>query len=213
MVAGSTNGAVVGTDRHTLTHHVDFDINVNWLDKSDVDFFFFFCFVACLQFEMLTGTLPFQGKDRNETMNMILKWVIVLCMTKKVNAWQKWDKSIIPFRDPLPKNKKKDSVILMCMCTNISLRFSVSESLLSFMIAPVSCLSAASCFSVCECSCVYHSAIKQIVPSYNTPVTNGSMALQTAKTHHDAQRKVGFYFLGSQCWIQTDTNPRSTRNI
>lgn len=26
-----------------------------------------------LQFEMLTGTLPFQGKDRNETMNMILK--------------------------------------------------------------------------------------------------------------------------------------------
>ena len=25
------------------------------------------------QFEMLTGTLPFQGKDRNETMNMILK--------------------------------------------------------------------------------------------------------------------------------------------
>uniref|UniRef100_A0A8C6YG29 non-specific serine/threonine protein kinase n=1 Tax=Naja naja TaxID=35670 RepID=A0A8C6YG29_NAJNA len=26
-----------------------------------------------LMFEMLTGTLPFQGKDRNETMNMILK--------------------------------------------------------------------------------------------------------------------------------------------
>lgn len=32
-------------------------------------------FVFCLQFEMLTGTLPFQGKDRKETMNMILKWV------------------------------------------------------------------------------------------------------------------------------------------
>lgn len=29
-----------------------------------------------LQFEMLTGTLPFQGKDRNETMNMILKLVV-----------------------------------------------------------------------------------------------------------------------------------------
>ena len=26
-----------------------------------------------VKFEMLTGTLPFQGKDRNETMNMILK--------------------------------------------------------------------------------------------------------------------------------------------
>lgn len=25
------------------------------------------------QFEMLTGTLPFQGKDRKETMTMILK--------------------------------------------------------------------------------------------------------------------------------------------
>lgn len=25
---------------------------------------------------MLTGTLPFQGKDRNETMNMILKLVV-----------------------------------------------------------------------------------------------------------------------------------------
>lgn len=33
------------------------------------------CVCACFffQFEMLTGTLPFQGKDRNETMNMILK--------------------------------------------------------------------------------------------------------------------------------------------
>lgn len=29
--------------------------------------------VCFFQFEMLTGTLPFQGKDRNETMNMILK--------------------------------------------------------------------------------------------------------------------------------------------
>ncbi|CAI5793746.1 S6 kinase alpha-6 isoform X1 [Podarcis lilfordi] len=29
-----------------------------------------------LMFEMLTGTLPFQGKDRNETMNMILKEVL-----------------------------------------------------------------------------------------------------------------------------------------
>jgi len=29
--------------------------------------------ICSLQFEMLTGTLPFQGKDRNETMNMILK--------------------------------------------------------------------------------------------------------------------------------------------
>lgn len=27
------------------------------------------------QFEMLTGALPFQGKDRKETMNLILKWV------------------------------------------------------------------------------------------------------------------------------------------
>lgn len=25
------------------------------------------------QFEMLTGALPFQGKDRKETMNLILK--------------------------------------------------------------------------------------------------------------------------------------------
>lgn len=32
--------------------------------------------LLCLQFEMLTGTLPFQGKDRNETMNMILKLVV-----------------------------------------------------------------------------------------------------------------------------------------
>lgn len=30
-------------------------------------------FVFSLQFEMLTGTLPFQGKDRKETMTMILK--------------------------------------------------------------------------------------------------------------------------------------------
>ncbi|NXU63340.1 KS6A6 kinase, partial [Horornis vulcanius] len=29
--------------------------------------------ICSFQFEMLTGTLPFQGKDRNETMNMILK--------------------------------------------------------------------------------------------------------------------------------------------
>lgn len=29
------------------------------------------------QFEMLTGALPFQGKDRKETMNLILKWVFV----------------------------------------------------------------------------------------------------------------------------------------
>lgn len=28
------------------------------------------------QFEMLTGALPFQGKDRKETMNLILKWVL-----------------------------------------------------------------------------------------------------------------------------------------
>lgn len=27
------------------------------------------------QYEMLTGALPFQGKDRKDTMNMILKWV------------------------------------------------------------------------------------------------------------------------------------------
>lgn len=33
----------------------------------------FISFSTRLQFEMLTGTLPFQGKDRNETMNMILK--------------------------------------------------------------------------------------------------------------------------------------------
>lgn len=26
---------------------------------------------------MLTGTLPFQGKDRKETMTMILKWVFL----------------------------------------------------------------------------------------------------------------------------------------
>lgn len=30
-------------------------------------------FVAVLQFEMLTGSLPFQGKDRKETMALILK--------------------------------------------------------------------------------------------------------------------------------------------
>ena len=34
----------------------------------------FFCFcLFLLQFEMLTGALPFQGKDRKETMNLILK--------------------------------------------------------------------------------------------------------------------------------------------
>lgn len=41
--------------------------------------------MVCLQFEMLTGTLPFQGKDRNETMNMILKWVI---MNDIIKAYQ-----------------------------------------------------------------------------------------------------------------------------
>lgn len=30
-------------------------------------------FVATPQFEMLTGSLPFQGKDRKETMALILK--------------------------------------------------------------------------------------------------------------------------------------------
>lgn len=40
------------------------------------------------QFEMLTGALPFQGKDRKETMNLILKWVLrnpvmaCCCLTK-----------------------------------------------------------------------------------------------------------------------------------
>lgn len=32
-------------------------------------------FYSLFQFEMLTGSLPFQGKDRKETMNLILKWV------------------------------------------------------------------------------------------------------------------------------------------
>lgn len=31
-------------------------------------------FFSLEQFEMLTGSLPFQGKDRKETMNLILKW-------------------------------------------------------------------------------------------------------------------------------------------
>lgn len=35
--------------------------------------YIFLCFPS--QFEMLTGALPFQGKDRKETMNLILKWV------------------------------------------------------------------------------------------------------------------------------------------
>ena len=43
----------------------------------------------CLQFEMLTGTLPFQGKDRNETMNMILKLVV-----KHVDAAQNMGKKM-----------------------------------------------------------------------------------------------------------------------
>lgn len=30
-------------------------------------------FCVALQFEMLTGSLPFQGKDRKETMALILK--------------------------------------------------------------------------------------------------------------------------------------------
>ena len=34
--------------------------------KCDISFFHF-------QYEMLTGALPFQGKDRKDTMNMILK--------------------------------------------------------------------------------------------------------------------------------------------
>lgn len=40
----------------------------------------YFC-LLCLfpQFEMLTGSLPFQGKDRKETMNLILKWVLSNC--------------------------------------------------------------------------------------------------------------------------------------
>lgn len=44
-------------------------------------------FVFCLQFEMLTGTLPFQGKDRKETMTMILKWVLsVWCSNHRIAA-------------------------------------------------------------------------------------------------------------------------------
>ena len=39
-----------------------------------------FAFVN-FQYEMLTGALPFQGKDRKDTMNMILKWVkYMLCI-------------------------------------------------------------------------------------------------------------------------------------
>lgn len=35
------------------------------------------------QFEMLTGALPFQGKDRKETMNLILK--SVTCSERETN--------------------------------------------------------------------------------------------------------------------------------
>ena len=31
------------------------------------------CAPVCLQFEMLTGSLPFQGQNRKDTMTMILK--------------------------------------------------------------------------------------------------------------------------------------------
>lgn len=31
--------------------------------------------LGVLMFEMLTGKLPFHGEDRQETMNMILRWV------------------------------------------------------------------------------------------------------------------------------------------
>lgn len=35
--------------------------------------------LSVTQFEMLTGSLPFQGKDRKETMSLILKWVLRKC--------------------------------------------------------------------------------------------------------------------------------------
>lgn len=38
---------------------------------ANLNYLFFFCFF--LQFEMLTGSLPFQGPNRKETMTQILK--------------------------------------------------------------------------------------------------------------------------------------------
>lgn len=55
------------------------------------------------QFEMLTGALPFQGKDRKETMNLILKWVLLqhtyCCFFKCLHMW--WNiSSCVPSISP-----------------------------------------------------------------------------------------------------------------
>ena len=50
------------------------------LEKLQCQTLIVFAFVN-FQYEMLTGALPFQGKDRKDTMNMILKWVkYMLCI-------------------------------------------------------------------------------------------------------------------------------------
>lgn len=51
--------------------------------------------LLCLQFEMLTGTLPFQGKDRNETMNMILKLVVKRVKVAQKNLSRSSDESLL----------------------------------------------------------------------------------------------------------------------
>lgn len=43
-----------------------------------------FLMLCVSQFEMLTGALPFQGKDRKETMNLILKSVV--CSQRETNT-------------------------------------------------------------------------------------------------------------------------------
>lgn len=48
-------------------------VSVSYADHPNAHLIYHF--VATPQFEMLTGSLPFQGKDRKETMALILKWV------------------------------------------------------------------------------------------------------------------------------------------
>uniref|UniRef100_A0AAX7U0G7 non-specific serine/threonine protein kinase n=1 Tax=Astatotilapia calliptera TaxID=8154 RepID=A0AAX7U0G7_ASTCA len=59
--------------------------------------------LGVLMFEMLTGTLPFQGKDRNETMNMILKAKLGMPQFLSLEA-QSW----LTFWHPLlPRNRPR----------------------------------------------------------------------------------------------------------
>lgn len=46
-------------------------VSISYADHLNT--YLIYHFVVTPQFEMLTGSLPFQGKDRKETMALILK--------------------------------------------------------------------------------------------------------------------------------------------